>query len=448
MALLTAIIAFIVTLGILVTVHEFGHFWVAKKLGIKVLRFSVGFGKVLKSWQIGETEYTICALPLGGFVKMLDETEGKVDIQEKHRAFNQQNVYKRIAVVVAGPMANFILAIILYTLIFMLGTQGIKPLVGVIENNSIAQHSGLQTGDQLLSINSKQTPSVAQFSINFLQDSNRSTMILKVVSATGNLKTLNLNLPGDFLANPEQGIEQYLGFKFAFPPLKPVINQVIPNQPADFAGIKSGDYILRANSNQIKTWDDFVALIQQNADQPIKLEVLRNRQVIKLLLIPKPEKGIAKAGVSVKAPDNYLDNHLVWIKKDFIDALVSANTRVYQLLKLNLIMIKRMILGETSIKQINGPISIASYAGKTAQIGLTSFLSFLALVSIGLGLLNLLPIPLLDGGHLFFYLIEILTGTPLGQVWQQAFIKLGFLLILSLMLIAMYNDFLRLFPST
>ena len=333
---LIALIAFIVSIGILVTIHEFGHFWVAKKLGIKVLRFSIGFGKVLKSWQWGETKYTICALPLGGFVKMLDENEGKVSQQEKHRAFNCQNVYKRIAVVIAGPAANFILAIILYSIIFMLGTQGIKPLIGTVQDNTIAQHSGLQAGDQLLSINNKEIVSITEFYNNFLPASSESTLALKVLSNTGNLQTLVLNLKGDFLANPQQGIEQYLGFKFALPTFEPIIDKVIPNKPAYLAGIQSGDRIIKANNKTIKTWQEFVAVIKQNANQTIELQIMRNNKIKNLLLTPIKQNGVAKAGVSLQVPENYLDEWQVITTKTPFDAFLAANIKVYQLSMLNL----------------------------------------------------------------------------------------------------------------
>ena len=446
MAFLNALIAFIVTIGILVTVHEFGHFWVAKKLGIKVLRFSVGFGKILKSWQIGETQYTLCALPLGGFVKMLDENEGEVDPSEKHRAFNTQTVYKRIAVVVAGPAANFILAIIIYTVIFIIGTHGIKPVVGVVKNDSIAQQAGLETGDQLLSVNTQDTPSIKEFSFAFVRAAQAPAMQLDARSKTDNLKTLTLDLKEDFLANPEQGIEQYLGFEFDMPglDLEPIINQVINTSAADLSGIQSNDKILQANGKAIDSWRDFVEVIKRNPQQPIQLQVERNHRTIELTLTPKNENGTPKAGVSVMVPDGYLDEWRVLVKKGVLDAFLSANVKVYQLTLLNLKIIKKMILGEVSLKQLSGPVSIADYAGKTAQLGLISFLSFLALISIGLGLLNLLPIPLLDGGHLFFYLIEILKGSPVSQAFQQVSIKLGLFVILSLTFVALYNDFLRL----
>ena len=444
MAFLNALIAFIVTIGILVTVHEFGHFWVAKKLGIKVLRFSVGFGKILKSWQIGETQYTLCALPLGGFVKMLDENEGEVDPSEKHRAFNTQTVYKRIAVVVAGPAANFILAIIIYTVIFIIGTHGIKPVVGVVKNDSIAQQAGLETGDQLLSVNTQDTPSIKEFSFAFFRAAQAPAMQLDARSKTDNLKTLTLDLKKDFLADPEQGVEQYLGFEFALPILKPIIDQVMGGSPAGLAGVHSGDQILSVNDKPVNTWRDFVTTIKQSAGQTMQLTIFRNGQTITRSLTPANEDGVPKIGVSVMAPEGYLDEWRVLVKKQPFDAFLSANVKTYQLTMLNLKMIQKMVLGETSVEQISGPISIANYAGKTASVGLISFLSFLALISISLGLLNLLPIPLLDGGHLFFYLIEIIKGSPVSQFIQQILLKFGVFVILSLTVLALYNDFFRL----
>ncbi len=444
MGALSALLSFIVTIGILVTVHEFGHFWVAKKLGVKVLRFSIGFGKILKSWQRGETQYTLCALPFGGYVKMLDENEAEVKASEKHRAFNTQSVYKRIAIVVAGPAANFIFAIFVYTFIFYVGTTGIKPIVGSIENNSIAEHSGLQTGDQLLSVNGKKISTIQEFSINFIQALEENPLQIEVISTTKNLKKIELSLTGDFLANPEQGLEKYLGFEFSLPKIKPIIDQVISDSPAQIAGIKSNDEILKIDGDDINSWYEFVDTVKSNPNQKIQLTIKRNSSIIELPLTPKIKDGVAKVGVSVLVAENYLDEWKVIVKKNLVDSFVSANVKVYQLTKLNLVMIKKMILGEASLKQISGPVSIADYAGKTAQVGLVSFLSFLALISIGLGLLNLLPIPLLDGGHLLFYLIEILKGSPVSQMLQQILLKFGLFVILSLTAVALYNDLSRL----
>ncbi len=444
MEFFNSLLYFLVAIGILVTIHEFGHFWVAKKLGVKVLRFSVGFGKVLKSFKRGETEYTLCAIPLGGYVKMLDESESNVADSEKHRAFNHQSVYKRIAIVAAGPLANFILAVFLYTFIFIIGINGIKPIVGEVSNNSIAEQSGFKTGDELLSINGELTPTVSEFSINFIQSLESNPIYVEAISESSELNSYLLNLSGDFLSNPEQGIEKYLGFKFAIPKIDAIIDQVIPNSPASKAGILSKDQILQANEKPISSWVDFVKVIKNSANKQIDLVIKRNNNIINLSLTPKDENGTPKVGVSVLVDPNYMDEWQVTVKKDLINAFVSANTKVYQLTLLNLKMIKKMIIGDASIKQISGPVSIANYAGKSADVGLVSFLSFLAFISIGLGLLNLLPIPLLDGGHLFFYLIEIIKGSEVNQKLQRMLMKFGLFVIMSITFVALYNDLSRL----
>ncbi len=444
MAFISSMGFFLITIGILVTVHELGHFLVAKKLNVKVLRFSIGFGKILKSFKYGETQYTLCVLPLGGFVKMLDENETPVEASEKHRAFNQQSVYKRIMIVAAGPIANFLLAIILYTVVFVIGVNGIKPVVGTLERPSIAQQSGIKTGDQLLSINGVLTPTISEFSINFIQSLDENPLYINVISSTSNLKKLELTLSGDFLSNPEQGIEHYLGFKFAMPKLEAIIDQIVPNSPASIAGLQTNDKILNANHAHINSWHDFVDVIQNSPNKEINLQVKRNGNILNTMLIPRIENGLAKVGVSVLVPIGYLDKWLVLVKKDTFDAFIAANEKVYQLTLLNLKMIKKMIMGDTSLNQISGPISIANYAGKSAQVGFVSFLSFLALISIGLGLLNLLPIPLLDGGHLFFYLIELIKGSVVSQSFQQILTKFGLLVIISLTAVALYNDLSRL----
>ena len=444
MAFFNALLAFIVAIAILVAIHEFGHFWVAKKLNVKVLRFSIGFGKVLKSWQRGETRYTLCALPLGGFVKMLDENETAVDPSEKHRAFNTQNVYKRFAIVLAGPLANFILAIIIYTLIFILGSSGIKPIVGDITSKGIAEQAGLEIGDQLLSINQHKTPTIQEFSSAFMQFSDQDTINFKVLSNNNQVLTLSIDQQSDFLTNPEIGIEKYLGFKFALPEFLPVIHQVVKNSPADLVGLQAGDKILMVDDTPIKKWIDFSQLIQLSAGKQLTITLERQHQHIQTSILPINTDGNYKIGVSVKLSEQGREEWLIKVKKSPFDAFISANQKVLDLTILNLKMIKKMLLGDVSSKHISGPIGIADYAGKTAEAGFISFLSFLALISIGLGLLNLLPIPMLDGGHLFLYIIEIIKGSPVSQKTQQGLLKFGLMLILSLTVLAMYNDFSRL----
>ena len=444
MGFFTALLSFALTIGILVTVHEYGHYWVAKKFNVKILRFSVGFGKVIKSFKRGETEFTLCAIPLGGYVKMLDENEANVADSEKHRAFNRQSVYKRFAIVLAGPVANFLLAILLYTLIFIIGVNGIKPIVGSVTDSGFFDQAGLQAGDELLSINNALTPSISEFSNQFIQTNDAQPLIIQARSKLSNLKTSTLNLKGDFLANPEQGLDQYLGFKFSTPKLPAIIDQVVVNSAASKAGLRPQDEVLSANDQSISTWQDFVIVIQARPIKPIKLLIRRNTKNLTLTLTPELINNSPKVGVSVVMPQDYLKDWQVLIQKEPIDAFLSAGSKVYQLTLLNLKMIKKMIIGEASIDQISGPVSIANYAQKSAEIGLIPFLSFLALISIGLGLLNLLPIPLLDGGHLFFYIIEIIKGSPVNESIQQVFAKFGLFVILSLTFVALYNDLIRL----
>ena len=440
----TALLSFALTIGILVTVHEYGHYWVAKKFNVKILRFSVGFGKVIKSFKRGETEFTLCAIPLGGYVKMLDENEANVADSEKHRAFNRQSVYKRFAIVLAGPVANFLLAILLYALIFIIGVNGIKPIVESVTDSGFFDQAGLQAGDELLSINNVLTPSISEFSNQFIQTNDTQPLIIQARSKLSNLKTSTLNLTGDFLANPEQGLDQYLGFKFSTPKLSAIIDQVMVDSAASKAGLRSQDEVLNANGQSISTWQDFVIVIQARPIKPIKLLIRRNTKNLTLTLTPELINNSPKVGVSVVVPQDYLKDWQVLIQKEPIDAFLSAGSKVYQLTLLNLKMIKKMIIGEASIDQISGPVSIANYAQKSAEIGLIPFLSFLALISIGLGLLNLLPIPLLDGGHLFFYIIEIIKGSPVNESVQQVFAKFGLFVILSLTFVALYNDLIRL----
>ncbi|MBT5164914.1 MAG: RIP metalloprotease RseP [Candidatus Thioglobus sp.] len=444
MGFLTALLSFAITIGILVTIHEYGHYWVAKKFNVKILRFSVGFGKVIKSFQRGETEFTLCAIPLGGFVKMLDENEAQVADDEKHRAFNRQSVYKRFAIVAAGPIANFLLAIILYTFIFIAGVSGIKPIVESVTESGFFDQAGLQAGDELLSINNIPTPSISEFSTQFIQADEDQPLVIQARSNHENLKTTTLNLTNDFLANPEQGLDRYLGFKFAMPRLPAIIDQVVPNSAASKAGLRSNDEVLSANAQKISTWQDFVVAIQVKPIKPIDLLIKRNGATLMLTLTPELYNNSPKAGVSVEVPENYLEDWQVVLEKEPIEALISAGSKVYQLTVLNLKMIKKMIIGEASMDQISGPVSIANYAGKSAEVGLIPFLSFLALISIGLGLLNLLPIPLLDGGHLLFYVLEIIKGSPVSDSIQQIFAKFGLFVILSLTLVALYNDLIRL----
>jgi regulator of sigma E protease len=444
MDLIISLVSFIVTIGILVTIHEFGHFIVAKKLKIKVLRFSVGFGKVIKAWQIGDTSYTLCALPFGGFVKMLDENESRVDESEKHLAFNNQNVFKRIAVVIAGPLANFLLAIIIFTFIFISGTTGLRPIVGVVTPEGIADISGINTGDQFISINKSKTPTISEFSLQFLQALSNKKLELEVKSAENKVNHLNINVNDKFLNNTDNSIENYLGIKFSMPRLEPIIDKVLKDSPASIAGIKRFDRVVKANNKETIFWSDFVDEIKNSQNKKLNVEIIRYGELLTFSLTPNYEDGVPKIGIGVHFPDNFFKNHYVKVKKNYIEAFLLANKKTYQLIGLNLLMLKKMIIGEASTSQLSGPIGIADYAGKTAQTGVLPFLYFLALISIGLGLINLLPIPALDGGHLFFFFIEIIKGSEVNKKTKQILYKFGYIVILSLISLALYNDLNRL----
>ena len=439
-----ALLSFIVTIGVVVTVHELGHYYVAKKFKIKVLRFSIGFGKIIKTWKQGETDFTLCAIPLGGFVKMLDENETDVDKSEKHRAFNNQNVYKRLAVVIAGPIANFILAIIIFTIIYISGVNGIKPIVGMVNPGGIADISGLNNGDQLLSINGNKVQTISEFSIQIFRSQKTDKIPLEVLSLDNNFYNLELQLPDDFLSNTSNDIEKNLGFNFSMPTLEAVIDEVIDDSPASLAGLEAFDKIININGEVVTSWSDFVDKIKNNSNKPILLQIERGESLFNFTLMPNIKNGTAKIGVKVYVPNNYLDEWVVIVKKNPIDAFISANVMTYQLVLLNLKMIAKMMSGDAPLNQLSGPVGIADYAGKTAQAGVIAFLSFLALISIGIGLLNLLPIPSLDGGHVLIYLIEIAKGSPVNKSIQQILFRTGLLVILSLISVALYNDISKL----
>lgn len=443
MSVIIAILAFLAALMVLIIVHEFGHFWVAKKLGIKVLRFSVGFGKIIKSFKRGETEYTLCALPFGGFVKMLDENEGEVADAEKSRAFNRQNVYKRFLVVAAGPAANFIFAILAYAIIFYVGSYDIRPIIGEITPQSIAAKADFEVGSQIKKVQGKNISGVSEFHQAIISALDSKEIIVQT-SKNNQLKNRTLKPDNNFFQNPEQGLNKYLGFEFQLPKLAPIIAEVLKNSAAESGGLKAQDQIISANSEPINNWLQFVKIIQKNPNKTIDLKVLRAETTLNLSLIPQGKNGEAKIGVRVFVPENHFEKWQVPIKKNLPEAFFAANQKVADLLVLNFIVVKKMLTGQASIRQISGPISIANYAGKTAEIGFIAFLSFMALISVSLGFLNILPIPVLDGGHLAFYIIEIIKGSAVGQKTQQLSLKIGLIIIILLSVSALYNDLLRL----
>ncbi len=452
MDILQNIFYFILAIAILVTIHEFGHYWVAKKLGIKILRFSVGFGKPLWSKQFGEdnTEFVLAAVPLGGYVKMLDEREGPVAPYQRHRAFNTQPVLHRIAVVVAGPIFNFLFAIAAYWLMFVMGVTGVKPLVGNVIDGTPASVAGIEQGDEILGVDGDATPTWSAFiqkCINKIVDG--EPLMLSVRDEAGYEKQLQMDLSAIQIDDLSKGsLLDELGFSPRRFSLPPVIDEVVAGRAAEKSGIKPGDMIVSADGHSIETWEAWVKYVQARPEKVIQTEVLRDKNMIMIQLTPeRVEQGdqiIGKigAGVFIKK----MDESYIGIEKfSPLAALKQGVKKTWEMSALTLKLMGKMIMGEASVKNLSGPISIAQYAGQSATIGLTAFLSFLAIVSVSLGVLNLLPVPILDGGHLLYYLIEMVVGKPVSESVQIAGQNIGVLLLVAMMSVAFYNDIIRLF---
>jgi regulator of sigma E protease len=461
MNFLVSIPAFIVAIAILVTIHEFGHYWVARKMGVKVLRFSIGFGKPLWSRVAGkdQTEYIIAAIPLGGYVKMLDEREAPVEEHEQHRAFNRQSVWKRIAIVVAGPLFNFLLAIFLYSIVFILGTNAMQPLIGEVSPNSPAATAEIPSDGKVLAINSTPVASWDETRMAFLAAylKNNQQIVLNIESPDNNARDHTLDLSAIPLLKTSEDFLEKIGI-FAWRPKQVIrIDQVLPDSAALAGGLQKNDVLLRVDDQPIHYVTKFIKYIQQHGNQKIALVIERQNQEIRLT-IPLTEKnrqgqmvGSLGAQLSSKVADNLSEsdqqklNDLFFVyQHGVVDSLVLGVEKTWQMSVLTLKMMGRLIIGEASLKNISGPVTIAEFAGKTALAGITVYLGFLAIISVSLGVLNLLPIPMLDGGHLLYYIIELLTGKPVPEAVQEVGFRIGIALVGSMMMLALYNDIVRL----
>ncbi len=452
METLHSLFYFIVAIGLLVAIHEFGHFWVARKTGVKVLRFSIGFGKVIWKYQkdSSTTEYVLSAIPLGGYVKMVDEREGDVAPEDLPHAFSRKPLWARSAIVAAGPIFNLVLAVLLYWLVFMIGETGMRPVVGTVEPTTLAAQAGFVEGEEIISVNGIKTQTWRETMETLFASAMDAEegLPIQVKSQDGILLTHTLVIPLAISQEPELLFKE-LGLKAWQPTIPAVVGKVIADSVAEQAGLQTGDLILSADGSEFKDWLEWVAYVQVHPGQAMSLLVERAGLVVALNLTPKStienEKIIGKIGVGVQVPEGLLDSLMVDYSLSPGEALAAAVKRTWYYSGATLKMMGYMFVGKASVDNLSGPISIAQYAGKSAEMGLVSFLKFLAIVSVSLGVLNLLPIPVLDGGHLLMFAVEAIKGSPVAENIQLVFQQIGMAALLGLMILAVFLDIGRLF---
>jgi regulator of sigma E protease len=451
MSLLHTVVAFIVALGLLIVVHEYGHYLIARLCGVKVLRFSVGFGRALVTWRRGpdQTEWVVAAIPFGGYVKMLDEREGPVEPREAARAFNRQSVWRRLAIVIAGPVANFLFAIAVYAGLFMYGLPEARPVLGAPPPESVAAAAGLRVGDTVRAVEGEAITTWQELRWRVLQSAlQRAPLRLEVLDDKGHLRDAVLDLRSFPADDVESDALERVGLRLYRPPLEPVLGQVVPGGAAERAGLASGDRVLLADGRPVRSWEELVGAVQARPDMPLSLKIERGGTTQTLEVVPASvsagQKRIGRIGAAPQVPAAHAEKMLIRVQHGLAESVWKGTLKTGDIALFSLKMLGKMLLGEVSWKHLSGPVTIADFAGQSAQMGWVSYLTFLALISISLGVLNLLPIPLLDGGHLMYYAIEIVKGTPVSERAMELGQRVGLALLLVMMAFAFYNDLNRL----
>ena len=443
--------AFALVIGVLVFVHEFGHYFVARLLGVKVLRFSVGFGKALWSKKIGRdgTEWAIGVFPLGGYVKMLDEREGEVVPEELHRSFNRQTVWRRMAIVAAGPLTNLLLAVVVYWGLFWYGMEELKPILGTPVVSSPAAAAGIENGERVLKVDGELIQTWQEMRWVLIRRAiDQDSIALEVINSRNEIAIRRLDVSAARADGWKVDALERLGVAFFRPNIRPVFGSVTPGGVAAASGLRSGDEVLRIDDKLVDNWSDVVHIVRDSPGRALRFEVQRSgeRLFVEMAPVASEEGGktIGRIGVSVDDAGFSRSDLLVTVRYGLVPALGKAIDETWEKSIFSLVMIGKMISGEVSWRNISGPVSIADYAGQSAKLGLDYYLKFLALVSVSLAVLNLLPVPILDGGHLLYYVVEIINRKPLSERSMEIGQQIGLALLLMLMAFAFYNDINRL----
>lgn len=443
--------AFAVALGVLIVVHEFGHYLVARWCGVKVLRFSVGFGKVLWLRRFGAdgTEWALAAFPLGGFVRMLDEREAPVAAHELSRAFNRQSVWRRFMIVAAGPLANLLLAIFLYWIVFMQGSEELRPILAAPAPGTPAAVAAIADGETVLSVNGQPVKTWQELRWALTRVVlDHVPVQLEMLNQHQQINTRALMTDSIEESDLSKDLPGRLGLQLYRPHLAPVMGEVVPDSAAAQAGLRSGDVVLKINEQAVNDWVEMVAQVHKSPGVALRFTIQRGNEVLSLNVTPhKAEAGgqaIGRIGVMARNDPAQHALLFVTVRYDAAAALRKAMSQTWEMSSFSLRMIGRMLTGELSWKNLSGPVTIADYAGQSARMGFVPYLNFLALISISLGVLNLLPIPVLDGGHLLYYVAEIVKGGPLSERVMEIGQQIGLALLLMLMAFAFYNDINRL----
>ena len=447
--------AFGLALGLLIVVHEMGHYLMARQCGVKVLRFCVGFGKPVLSRRFGAdgTEWALAVFPLGGYVKMLDEREGPVSSEDLPRAFNRQSVAKRFAIVAAGPLSNLLLAILLYWGIFLHGVEELRPVLSSPVQGSLAAGAGFMDGEMVTGLNGKPIRTWSEFRWAMLQDALEAQVVqVEVINPRREISLRRMDLATVSTRDLEGDVLQKIGLELYHPQLLPVIGKVLDGSPGAVSGVKPGDRVRRIDGQEISTWNQFVMSIRGAAGRTLILGVERGGQVLNISVVPVAEQDhgqtVGRIGVGVEElPGAERDRLIALVRYSPAEALAKAAVQTWQTASFSLRIMGRMIVGEVSWHNLSGPVTIADYAGQSARMGLIPYIKFLALISISLGVLNLLPIPILDGGHLMYYIAEVIKGRPVSERALEIGQRIGLALLGMLMAFAFYNDLSRIFSS-